>query len=191
MYQDHLDSSDSISVCGVTLTESLSCPQTLPSNLLDVKILQLSHSSPNITEYLENLSKSTNWKDIAEDLKHSKSLDSLALDSTSYDSITQDSIVQDSIVHDSIALGSISLYPLVCVDPKIEKKKQKFKGIINKTIKSRNFIRKITFAVEEAKEDEKKHKRKYKSPPPQVSSDEDYDELMEVEEAKQVVDANI
>ena len=77
--RDDLNTSfESINACGVTVTDQLSNPHPISQNQ--------STSSPNIlfldevAEYLENLHKSTNWKDIVdvEKTKRSKSLDSLA-----------------------------------------------------------------------------------------------------------------
>ena len=152
-------SSESVSVCGVTLASPQSPP---PSTNLNIKRGRgnYSCSSPNIyimidhQEYFENMRISTNWKEIAEieRVKRSKSLDSLATVN-----------IKDS--------------------KKVEEKGviDKFKGIIDKTIKSRNVIRKIRFAVEENKNEDDK-KKKMVSPPPRPTLDDEEDDGMDGED---------
>ena len=142
-------SSDSISICGVTLTDPLSSPPTIAPNQLNIKNTHQSSSSPNLLflenkEYLENLRISTNWKEImdVDKVKRSKSLDSLAIVN----------------IRECMKIG-------------VKGALAKFKGIIDKTMKSRKVIRKITFAVEENKNEEKKEKKKMISPPPMNDSD--------------------
>ena len=61
--------------------------------------------------------------------------------------------------------------------------KQTFKGIVDKTMKSKKVIRRITFAVEESKNVVKKEKKKLVSPPPQNCSDGEEDEELTDDDA--------
>ena len=150
-------SSESVSVCGVTLTSPLSHP---PSTHLNLKKGNYSCSSPNINimidhqEYFENMRISTNWKEIVdvEKVKRSKSLDSLATVDNKHSKKVEEKGVID-----------------------------KFKGIIDKTIKSRNVIRRIRFAVEENKNEDEK-KKKMVSPPPRRIFDDEEDDGIEGED---------